>query len=127
MQVPDAAPREAARQEPGGDGERGAEEPVPLQGRVDAAGAEHARGSDDAPDDGRGVEDAGAGAGVAVGLVRLADARDGAQGPVEDGDLDDAGPDTSNYLGPKGNAGLLGESKGLAMSGVVKMNWTIRL
>lgn len=108
VQVADVAAREPAGREPGEHRQRGAEEPVPLQRGVDAAGAKDATGPNDTPYDGGGVEDAGTGAGVAVGLVGVADAGDGAEGPVEDGDLDDAGPEAGADLRSERDARLLG-------------------
>lgn len=106
MQVTNAASREALGEEPCNDGKCSAEQPVPLQSRVDATGAKHSRRADDTPDNGCSVENTGTRAGVAVGLVRLADTRDSAQSPVEDSDLDDAGPNTSDDLRRKSDTGL---------------------
>lgn len=51
-------------------------------------------------------------AGVAVGLVRVADAADGAEGTVVDGDLYYAVPDACGDLGSEDDAGLGGSSGG---------------
>lgn len=112
VQIPNAATREAFREEPGDDGKCSAEQPVPLERRVNATGAKDACWADNTPDHGCSVENTGTGAGVAVGLVRLADARDSAQSPVEDGDLDDARPNTSNDLSCKRDPRLSGERRG---------------
>lgn len=70
-----------------GAGDEKVHEPV-----VDLAGAEDALRADQTPDDGSVEEDATAGAGVVVDLLRVADVGDGAKGPVQHGDLHDAGP-----------------------------------
>lgn len=106
MQVPNVAPREAFREDPGKDRKCSAEQPIPLERRVNATGAKHARRADNTPDNGCSVENTSTRASVAVGLVRFTDAWDGAQSPVEDGNLDDAGPDTSNDLRRKSDAWL---------------------
>lgn len=78
VQVTNAASRKAFGEEPCDDRECSAEQPVPLESRVDATGAKHSCRADDTPDNGCSVENAGTRAGVAVGLVRLADTRDSA-------------------------------------------------
>lgn len=92
MQVADVAAGEPPRREPRNDGQGRAKEPVPLQRRVDAAGAKDAGRADDAPDDRGRVKDASAWARVVVRLIRRANVLDVAEGPVEHGHLDDAGP-----------------------------------
>ena len=63
------------------------------------AGGEDAAGTDEAPDDGGVEEDAAVGAGEVGRLFAGADVGDGAEGPVHDGDLDEAGPDCCGGLG----------------------------
>ena len=81
------------------DGGERAGEPKVLQVRVDGAGGEDALGADETPDDGGVEEDAAVGAVELVGLVLGADVGDGAtEGPFEDGDLHDAGPEGGDGL-----------------------------
>ena len=65
---------------------------------VELTRTEDTRWADKTPDY-RGVEeDAPAGTAVVVYLIPGADVFDGAEGPIEDGDLDDGGPDGSHHL-----------------------------
>lgn len=106
VQISDGGARESFRSEPGDDGQNGTEKPVPLERGVDSAGAKDTTGSDHAPYNGRCEEDGGTGAGVVVWLVGFTDTRNCAECPVEDGDLDDAGPQACRYLGCKSYARL---------------------
>lgn len=83
-----------------------ADEPEPVEVCVEGAWGEDALGADEAPDDGGVEEDAAVGAGEAVGLVLGADVFDGVgeEGPAEDGDLDEAGPDGGDGLGEEHGA-----------------------
>ena len=79
----------------GGDG---AGEEEPEQVAVELAGGENAGGADETPDDGGGEEDAAVGALEVVLVVGGADVFDVSEGPVEDADLHEAGPDGGDHL-----------------------------
>ena len=66
------------------------------------AGGKDAAGANKAPDDGSVEEDTTIGAGEVGDLGRRAYVRDGAEGPFQDGDLDEAGPDCCDRLGSTG-------------------------
>lgn len=77
----------------------GAGEPEVLEVGVEGARGEDALGADEAPDDGGVEEDAAVGAVELAALVLGADVCDGAaEGPFEDADLDDGGPDGGDGL-----------------------------
>ena len=77
----------------------GADEPEPLEVCVDGARAEDPLWAYQAPYDGSVEEDTAVGAIEFVGLVLGADVRDGAaEGPAEDGDLHDGGPEGGDGL-----------------------------
>ena len=82
-----------------GHGGKDTREPEPLEVLIEAADGEDALGADQAPDDGGVEEDAAVGAVELVGLVFRADVGDGAEGPFEDADLDDGGPEGGDGLG----------------------------
>lgn len=99
-QVAEVGLGEGAREAVEEDGRQGAREPEPLEVGVDGARGEDALGPDEPPDDGGVEEDAAVGAVEFVGLVLGADVGDGAaEGPFQDGDLHDAGPEGGDGLG----------------------------
>lgn len=124
VQIPDVAARESLGGEIGDDRKCSAEQPVPLQSRVNATGAEDASRADNTPDHGCSVEYTSTRAGVPVGLIRFTDARNRSECPVEDGDLDDTGPNTSNDLRSEGNTGLSGDDY-VSKAGVAGLIWHV--
>ena len=75
-------------------------EPEILEVGVDGSGGEDALRTDETPDDGGVEKDPAVRAIELVGLVFGADVGNGAaESPLEDGDLDDAGPDGGDSLG----------------------------
>ena len=93
--------REAVEDERG----EGAGEEEPEEVVVDLAGGEDAGGADETPDDGGGEEDAAVGALEVVDVFGRADVVDVGEGPVEDADLDEAGPDGGDHLAGEEHAG----------------------
>ena len=68
--------------QPSNDGRDGANEPEPLQIRVDGTATEDAGGANSSPHDRSGVKDSAAGAGIVVLLVRGADVGNVVESPV---------------------------------------------
>ena len=83
----------------------GADEEEVQQVVVHLASGEDALRTDQTPNDGSVEEHAAVGAGEVRGVMLIAQVADGTKGPVEHGDLDNAGPDRGGKLAGEEHAG----------------------